>query len=677
MNKDMINIDDFVREKLGVSKEKDDPTAWLKMKDLLDKEMPEKAVPFMFRWGKPMAFLGVALLLGALCVGGYELNAIREKSEANTELASANENYNKTINHSSNNSKHSNDKVLIEGVGEKSNNNTHQEISSNANDGSESISNNKEQGIEKRNGSINSGASNAIATVSKSEEKHLGEESNELQEPINANQSNKSNVVLKAKNTTALASNVRVGSSATKPLNKSHAQSSQTQPSSKAPEQDLKLSKSVEETHSDNSGLSSRSDKTVIGDKVNDDKLQNNNLEAAAKNTSKAPVSIEKTKDSNPTRIIDSIPLISTVKKETVSKRFPKKITVEEDTISQDKIGIARAYNAPASKVNEKESVSTITTVGNTNKKVSGKNSSNKIKVETVAKNNEYAASNTQSKKDNKVEQKKNIGSQQKKGLANFIDKLNLPDAAANAKRDIGNAKFYAGFAAGFNYSLSNVNNFQGIQFGPTGELVFNQHWSLFASIKYFNRSGGKKIIDDTYWKETAADTPYFKSGANWNYWLETDTTTKHFNFSTLHSFELPLTVRYSLHKFYIMTGINLAYYLGVNVEEVKKKSPTVTTSILQTNYSKPIPNEQQPKLSASDFGSKFGLGYVFGLGYQISPAWQADARLVNTFWDNSKGDGAKNLSKDFYKLPSLQLTVGYQFNRGKTKPTFGPTDMP
>ena len=56
---------------------------------------------------------------------------------------------------------------------------------------------------------------------------------------------------------------------------------------------------------------------------------------------------------------------------------------------------------------------------------------------------------------------------------------------------------------------------------------------------------------------------------------------------------------------------------------------------------------------------------------------WQVDARMVNTFWDNSKGDGAKTLSKDFYKLPSLQFTVGYQFNRGKTKPTFGPTDKP
>ena len=105
-------------------------------------------------------------------------------------------------------------------------------------------------------------------------------------------------------------------------------------------------------------------------------------------------------------------------------------------------------------------------------------------------------------------------------------------------------------------------------------------------------------MISDSYWKETSADTPYYKNGSNWNYFLYTDSTNRHFNFSTLHSFEMPVTVRYSLHKFYVMTGINLAYYLGVNVEEVKKNAPTTTNTIVQTNSSKPILREQKPNLS-------------------------------------------------------------------------------
>ena len=123
------------------------------------------------------------------------------------------------------------------------------------------------------------------------------------------------------------------------------------------------------------------------------------------------------------------------------------------------------------------------------------------------------------------------------------------------------------------------------------------------------------------------------------------------------------------------MTGINLAYYLGINVEEVAKPYSQTNQSFVQTNSTKPILKESKPTLTSSDFGSRMGMGYLLGAGFQITSAWQADLRLVQNFWDNAKGNGAQKISSDFYKLPSVQINIGYQLNRGKSKPTFGPTD--
>jgi hypothetical protein len=182
-------------------------------------------------------------------------------------------------------------------------------------------------------------------------------------------------------------------------------------------------------------------------------------------------------------------------------------------------------------------------------------------------------------------------------------------------------------------------------------------------------------VVDDSYIDQHT--TSVYDSLNSKGYWytITTDSTNHYFNFSTLHSFEMPITLRYAFNKFYLMTGINVAYYLGLNVEEISNPKGVISSNPTAYQISKsPELTREQPKLNVTDFGTRYGIGYIFGAGYQINPSTQIDLRMVSTFWDNAKGNGAKQISKDFYRIPSVQINLNYQFNRGnKNRTSFGP----
>ncbi|MBS1589214.1 MAG: hypothetical protein JST52_06330 [Bacteroidetes bacterium] len=72
MDKNMIHIDDFVKQRLAGGEEPQIPGAWQRMHDLLDKEMPEKRRRFsFFPWQKTLSTVVALALLSAVGVGGY------------------------------------------------------------------------------------------------------------------------------------------------------------------------------------------------------------------------------------------------------------------------------------------------------------------------------------------------------------------------------------------------------------------------------------------------------------------------------------------------------------------------------------------------------------------------------------------------------------------------------
>lgn len=674
MNKDMINIDDFVREKLGGQPEREDPAAWLRMKALLDKEMPERAVPFYFRWGKPMAFLGAAILLSGLCVGGFEITkAIRAKNDGaalvskvtTSEKSSSASASSATVSNSTNNNEFTNNNQSeISSIDQ-------QKVELSKNNSAISTTNN---GVEKvrhtevgndQNSNTNIASSSPFKLV-------INNKPSDKTSSTAAVVENKNKLTVR--NNKSLAVN-SISNSSDKTIAPKSAISNKDVAKNKY--QKLKGAENLVTNHNNRQSDNAKAadNKEIAATKTLNAESKFYKKKSGAKQVKASGASNNWSSggkyetaalDKGNTR--DSIPYTTIIQKESLSKKFPRSITTLIDT--QDKGKIALPSIAENDLLHEnKESL----IAANQEPKLDNR----------ARKPNEYSSSSDQS--NTTASKKDSTDSKNAPSLAkdakkskkkSFWEMLNLPEATANAKKDLRNAQFYAGFSGGLNYSLSKTNNFQGVQFGPTGELVFNKHWSLFGAIRYFNRSGGTKTVNDHYAKESANNTPDSTSGANWYFKVHTDSTNRYFNFSTLHSFEMPITLRYALNKFYVLTGLNLAYYLSVNVEEVQKTYGPINSHMVQTNSAKPILKESKPLLNTSDFGSKFGLGFVVGAGYQIAPAWQADIKLVNTFWDNAKGDGANKLSKDFYKLPSVQISVGYQFNRARVKPTYGPTSI-
>jgi hypothetical protein len=80
MDKQFINIDDLVRHRLSGGEEEERAGAWLNMRNLLDKEMPQKKRRGgFFFWFNSLAVIGV---ISAISFGGYELTSFIERSNA-------------------------------------------------------------------------------------------------------------------------------------------------------------------------------------------------------------------------------------------------------------------------------------------------------------------------------------------------------------------------------------------------------------------------------------------------------------------------------------------------------------------------------------------------------------------------------------------------------------------
>src|SRR5690606_1503766 len=70
MDKDMIHIDDLVRGQLSEREEEERAGAWLRMRELLDKEMPA-GTPAPYNRRRLGGYLALFSLLVVMATGGY------------------------------------------------------------------------------------------------------------------------------------------------------------------------------------------------------------------------------------------------------------------------------------------------------------------------------------------------------------------------------------------------------------------------------------------------------------------------------------------------------------------------------------------------------------------------------------------------------------------------------
>jgi hypothetical protein len=118
----------------------------------------------------------------------------------------------------------------------------------------------------------------------------------------------------------------------------------------------------------------------------------------------------------------------------------------------------------------------------------------------------------------------------------------------------------------------------------------------------------------------------------------------------------MPVAIRYAKGKFNFYSGGNFLYSFSINTGA--ETLPTYNVAPVLVNEVGP---DNTPKLKEEDFRSRFGIGYLFGFSYKLAPNASLDFRTVQTVWDNSNGTGAKSVSGQLYRAPSLQLSIMYR----------------
>ncbi len=92
MDKNMINIDDLIRQRLSGGEEEERAGAWLRMQELLDKEQPVRGAAY-FSWKRIFSYAAGLVLLAVAGVAGYKAT----QSNTNADVAGINR-YNRANN---------------------------------------------------------------------------------------------------------------------------------------------------------------------------------------------------------------------------------------------------------------------------------------------------------------------------------------------------------------------------------------------------------------------------------------------------------------------------------------------------------------------------------------------------------------------------------------------------
>ncbi len=230
------------------------------------------------------------------------------------------------------------------------------------------------------------------------------------------------------------------------------------------------------------------------------------------------------------------------------------------------------------------------------------------------------------------------------------LDKLNA--TFNDVKYHVTGMQFAPGLTGGINATFFGPNSFKGFQFGVTGNFSFGDNVSAMAEVKYFHRINNNYSLNDNYYTYTPV------SAGQWS----RQQLSNSYSFSTLHSIEMPITLRFIKSHFSFYAGANLVYSFAINTG--KSEPPSTVSPVLVSAMG----NDNTPKVQQSDFNSRFGVGYIAGLSYEVYPNVTLDFRNVQTVWDNGSSQGAKFISNQLYKSPSFQVSVGYRLGGNKKK---------
>lgn len=653
MDKRMINIDDLVRQRLGGIEEGEERTGgWLQMRELLDKEMPVNIPGAAFNWRRTLSYMAGLLLLASVSVGGYEAaksyNRVANASGLATNAAiqqqpASSSNY--TSNNLNNNN--TDGRMALATANDKNEHSKQGSLAATRTTKNKRAGNND---IQKNTNTIagNTTASNNVTVNNKRHNNDKKYTSTSLVAATTGSHAVVHNAVHKSKSITPAA--VIAGNTKTadhKKINSGLAKktgvTAKTQP---ANTKSLASAAQKKKAHSANT--SAIASKNKLNNNAVEDKAATENAFAANKPTG------------NTTTVKDIVTGSSAINAATKAKKDSIDVlTIEEhyskkpgsltgsyshDTTSEERIAAAaRAAKQAAPSASQValpvvSPRSLIASAATPQGKMTG----------STANNNRYASASTPVVPQSGAGSTATTLAKKKATGMSMADKIE--EALSTTKQNINGLRFTPGLLAGVN-STFGPNSFGGFHLGVSGEFTINNNWSLMAELRYLHQFTGNTAITDNYGTYSVPQP---------NTW-ERDSILHSFNFSTLHTIDLPISVRYKTGNFMIFLGGELVYNFSINYNESiggihgqlnSGAEPTMPSSVAQ-----------KPFVDNSDFVARFGAGYLFGVGYQLTPQFDISLRMMQTVWDNSKSASQKAISNDLYRNPSLQLSIGYKLN--------------
>jgi hypothetical protein len=249
-----------------------------------------------------------------------------------------------------------------------------------------------------------------------------------------------------------------------------------------------------------------------------------------------------------------------------------------------------------------------------------------------------------------------------------------LSNVMENVKQTAAQTRFYAGTLAGISSTLAGAGSLQGFHFGLMGMMAFSERFALVTELRYLRQFNGSSNLRDDYYKTyMVSESAFQQNGQSYNvYRYDLDSNVSSYKFEGVNTFQLPIYARIGFNRFSLLGGLNLSYHMRTDVEQGGARIATISRyDTLLTGATPPLPLSRAATINVADFGPRFGIGYVAGAAYNLSPSLSLDMRITQQVWDNKKhvSEGARTISKTYFQLPTLQLSVGYRFQQRAAQP--------
>ncbi len=605
MDKNMINIDDLVRQKLN-GEEREKPGAWLNMRELLDQKMPTAPPRGGYNWRRMFGLVTGLALLATATVGSYQLVTSYRNTTEGPEVAKTGS---PASGVSSNAPAEGKPSVTAANTSNSQQTNAPTEPVTERNTIAEAYT--RAAGVPaitaNSSKTDNTPAQNPTIASANRQRNAAATTGNELPVVTDAKRANASG----HHSNSSTIGNIDASSSSSGPLLASTGVIKTS-----APDQ-LAVNKDISSTAvSSSNGLSKSMSVAPAANEYQASTPDNTNI-----TTQPAP--------EKPGLLRDSFNQMTVIRR-TVINPITRTSKIINDTVSVERLAI------------EKSVVDKLLGVGNTPSSDASRSlslaSSEAVSLKIAA---DEQLAEMMPLSNFKVNSTK----------TNRWNTRSFDEVMRDMKFNLSQIRFYPGISAGGNSYMFGANNFSGFQIGLFGLLTFGENLSAMAELKYVHRFNGGATLNDNY-----TDVRTAPNGAGY---LQAEVE-HFFKFSALQSIEMPLALRYAAGRVNIFAGMNIAYNFGVNPEEIY----IYTSEAHYIPTTSPSWGDNKPRVSYKDFGSRVSLGGLAGVSYELSPSVQLDLRATRNVWDNSFGIGAAQVSQELYRTPSFQFSLYYRFSQ-------------